>query len=207
MEALEKQVAAAQQSVLEGKVKPDHFSGLLKPLEAKRRALQLKLKKNRAQTKRRKLEKESKADPPSMSADDLINILWPRFPLPTQQKLARLIVDHYVVSDGRVEIHSRVTSSLLTAAVAQHMESNESNPADDPEHVPGEPVYIRLPPQGKKCPDSGLTRSKLNELILATPRNNYRPLVKSLNSCSPGKVRKVRMIIWASLNAYLKRLE
>ena len=207
MESLEKQVAAAQQSVLEVKVKPDHFSSLLKPLEAKRRTLQWKLKKNRAQIKRRKLTKESKADPPSLSADDLINILWPRCPLPTQQKLARLIVDHYVVANGRVEIYSRVTSSPLTPALAQHIESNERNPAGDPEHVAGEPVHIRLPPQGKKCPDSGLTRSMLNELILPTPRNNFTPLVKSINSCPPGKDRGIRLIIWASLKAYLKGLE
>ena len=128
-------------------------------------------------------------------------------PPPHTKKPAGLIVDHYVVLDDRMKIHSQVTSSLLTAAVAQHMESNETEPSDDPDHVPHEPIYIRLPPQGKKCPDSGLTRSKLNELILATPRNNYRPLVKSINSCFHEKVRGVRMIIWASLKAYIKRLE
>ena len=153
------------------------------------------------------MSKESKADPPHFSADELIKTLWPRFPPATQQKLARVLIDRYVVSPGRVEIHSRVTSSLLTAAVAQHMESNEPGPADDPEHIPGEPVYIRLPRQGTLCKDSGLTRSKLNELILSTPRNNHQPLVKSLNSCLPGNERGTRLIIWASLKAYLNTLK
>ena len=207
MEDLEKQIAAAQQSVIDDKMRPDDFSSLLKPLDGKRRALQSRLNKNQAKTKGRKLSKESKADPASFSADELIEIQWPRFSLATQQKLVRVLIDRYVVSTGRVEIHSRVTSSLLTAAVAQHMESSETNPADDPEHVPGEPLYIRLPPQGQKCPHSGLTRSKLNELILPTPRNNFRPLVKSLNSCPPGKERGVRLIIWASLKAYLNDLK
>ena len=116
-------------------------------------------------------------------------------------------LEKQVAAAQQLETHSRVTSSLLNAAVAQHIESNQSNPADDPEHVPGEPVYIRLPLQGKQCPDSGLTRSKLNELILATPRNNYTPMVKSINSCPPGKDRGVRLIIRASLKAYFKRLE
>ena len=203
MEALEKQITAAQQSVLDGKMRPDDFSSLLKPLDGKRRTLQSQLRKNQAQSKQRKLSKEAKADPPSFSSDELIEILWPRFPLATQQKLARVLIDRYVVSPGRVEIHSRVTSSLLTAAVAQHMASHEPVPADDPEPVPGEPVYIRLPRQGTLCKDSGLTRSKLNELILSTPRNNHQPLVKSLNSCLPGKKRGNRLIIWASLKAYL----
>ena len=122
MEALEKQVAATQQSVPDGKMKPDDFSGFLKPLEAKRRTLRSKLKSIRAQIKRRKLSKESKADPPGFSADDLVETLWPRFALATQQKLARVLIDRYVVSHGCLAIHSRVTSSLLTAAVAQHME-------------------------------------------------------------------------------------
>lgn len=207
MEALEEQIAAAQQSVLNGKMRPDDFSSLLKPLDGKRRALQSQLKKNQSQIKRRKLNKESKADPLSFSADELIEILWPRFPLSTQQKLAHVLIDRYVVSTGRVEIHSRVTSSLLTAAVVQHMESKEPVPADDPEHVPGEPVYIRLPPQGQKCPHSGLGKSKLNDLILPTSRNNFKPLVKSVNSCQPGKQRGNRLIILTSLKGYLNRLQ
>ena len=207
MEALEKQVTAAQQSVLDGKMKPDDFSSLLKPLDTKRRTLQSQLKKVQAQAKRKKLIRESNGDPPHFSADELIEFIWPKFPLATQQKLARVLIDRYVVSTGRVEIHSRVTSSLLTAAVGQHMEPNDPIPADDPEPVPGEPVYIRLPRQGTLCPHSGFTRSKLNNLILSTSMNNHKPLVKSLNSCLPGKKRGNRLIIWASLKAYLHQLE
>ena len=206
METLEKQITAAQQSVLDGKMRPDDFSSLLKPLDTKRRTLQAQLKKIQAQANRKKLIRESKADPPHFSADELIENVWPRFPLAVQQKLARVLIDRYVVSTGRVEIHSRVTSSLLTAAVGQHMEPSDPIPADDPEPLPGEPVYIRLPRQGTLCKDSGLTRSKLNELILSTPRNNHQPLVKSL-SCPPGKERGVRLIIWASLKAYLNDLK
>ena len=204
---MEKQITAAQQSVLDGKMRPDDFSSLLKPLDGKRRTLQSQLRKNQAQSKQRKLSKEAKADPPSFSSDELIEIRWPRFPLATQQKLARVLIDRYVVSPGRVEIHSRGTSSLLTAAVAQHMASHEPVPADEPEPVPGEPVYIRLPRQGTLCPHSALTRSKLNNLILSTPKNNHQPLVRSLNSCAPGKTRGNRLIIWASLKAYLNTLK
>ena len=149
----------------------------------------------------------------SKHTDALAGLLTAQMPDDDLSREARRLememedLEKQVAAAQQLETHSRVTSSLLTAAVAQHIESNQSNPADDPEHVPGEPVYIRLPLQGKQCPDSGLTRSKLNELILATPRNNYTPMVKSINSCPPGKDRGVRLIIRASLKGYLKRLE
>ena len=66
-------------------------------------------------------------------------------------------------------------------------------------------VDLRSPSQ--QCPHSGLTRSKLIELVLRTRSNNFKPLVKSLNSCSPRKERGFRLVIWAGLKAYLKQLE
>ena len=47
----------------------------------------------------------------------------------------------------------------------------------------------------------------LNELVLGTPRNNFRPVVKSVELRREGNVRGKRLIVWESLNAYLKRRE
>ena len=207
LQAVEMQITAGQQSVLDLQMRPDAFSKLLQPLTAKRLNLQNQAKKLQRQKSQRELTQQAKADAPDFSADELIEVHWPRFAFSTQQKIARIIIDHYVVTTGHVVIHSRVTSSLLTAAVTQHLESLAPLPTDDPEPIPGEPLYIRLPKPGQQCPHCGLTRSKLNELILATPRNHFRPPVKSLNSCPPGKERGVRLIIWASLKAYLHSLE
>ena len=41
----------------------------------------------------------------------------------------------------------------------------------------GGPVYIRLPKGREKCPITGLSRAKLNELILPNERNNFSPQV------------------------------
>lgn len=69
------------------------------------------------------------------------------------------------------------------------------------------PRYIRLPPQKTTCPYSGLSRGKLNELILPTKRNPIPP-VKSIKLPNRGKGKKgVRLVVLESLMAYLQELE
>ena len=87
----------------------------------------------------------------SKHTDALAGLLTAQMPDDDLSREARRLememedLEKQVAAAQQLETHSRVTSSLLTAAVAQHIESNQSNPADDPEHVPGEPVYIRPP--------------------------------------------------------------
>jgi len=66
-----------------------------------------------------------------------------------------------------------------------------------------EPLYIRLPKPGQQCARTGMTRSALNELILPTVRNSYRPPVESkcLRKREGGK--GTRLIVWQSLKEYL----
>lgn len=66
-----------------------------------------------------------------------------------------------------------------------------------------DPVFIRLPKTGTLCPYSALTRSKLNELILPCPANNFAPPVRSVVVCRNGKTRGVRLISFRSLMDYL----
>lgn len=68
------------------------------------------------------------------------------------------------------------------------------------------PRWIRLPKTGMRCPYSGLSRSKLNQLVLATEANDYRPLVRSKSCNQPGKIRGVRLIDYISLMDYLDSL-
>lgn len=67
--------------------------------------------------------------------------------------------------------------------------------------------YIRLPRPGSLDPLTGLSRAKLNELILPTPSNGHKPLVASISLKKPHQVRGVRLIKTESLLAYLKSLE
>ena len=56
------------------------------------------------------------------------------------------------------------------------------------------PEYIRLPRAGTRCPVTGLTRTALNELILPTAANGYRPPVRSYSLKRSGQIRGIRLI-------------
>lgn len=62
------------------------------------------------------------------------------------------------------------------------------------------PEFCRLPRSGQRCPISGLSRSKLNELILGP-----RPAVKSVVLRNRGTIRGIRLIDVASLLQFLRQ--
>ena len=66
-----------------------------------------------------------------------------------------------------------------------------------------DPEFIRLPKTGKLCQYSGCSRSKLNELVLACPANDFKPPVKSVCLRQRGAVKGVRLIVFKSLMDYL----
>ena len=68
------------------------------------------------------------------------------------------------------------------------------------------PEFIRLPKPGTLCRWTGLSRSKLNELILPSPLNNHKPPVRSLSLRNRGQVKAVRLIVLDSLLGYLRTL-
>lgn len=72
-----------------------------------------------------------------------------------------------------------------------------------PENINIKPEYIRLPTRGL-CPFTGLSRSKLYELILASETNNYSPPVKSVSLRKKGQIKGTRLIVLQSLLDYLK---
>ena len=63
--------------------------------------------------------------------------------------------------------------------------------------------FIRLPKNGT-CPFSGLSRSKLYELISPNEGNNYKPPVKSVSLRKPGQTKGTRLIVLQSLLEYLR---
>ena len=68
---------------------------------------------------------------------------------------------------------------------------------------PQGPEYIRLPKTGTYCQWTGLSRSKLNQLILPTADNSHSPPVKSCSLKPPGALRGARLILYESLMTYL----
>lgn len=97
----------------------------------------------------------------------------------------------------RFSYHNPEPSDPKDASRLQQI-SGSTNQAGD-----GRPVYIRLPKSGERCPHSGLTRSKLNELILPSERNAFRPPVESKCLRKRGSERGIRLISLQSLMDHL----
>ena len=66
------------------------------------------------------------------------------------------------------------------------------------------PEWIRLPKTGTLCPWTGLSRSKLNELILPNEHNDFKPVVRSICLRNRGQTKAVRLIVFDSLMEYLR---
>jgi hypothetical protein len=66
-----------------------------------------------------------------------------------------------------------------------------------------EPETIRLPKTGELDPHFGLTRSALNELVLPTPRNSFKPPVKSFVLRQRGAKTGIRLVSYDSLRSYI----
>ncbi len=64
------------------------------------------------------------------------------------------------------------------------------------------PEFIRLP-KGGLCPITGLSRSKLNQLILPCEQNDFKPQVKSVCLRQRGAATGTRLIVLDSLLKYL----
>jgi len=65
------------------------------------------------------------------------------------------------------------------------------------------PEFIRLPKNGEQCPYSGLTRSFINSVILATPSNSFKPPVQSFVIRKKGARTGVRLVSYESLRQYI----
>ena len=65
------------------------------------------------------------------------------------------------------------------------------------------PEFIRLPIKGL-CPITGLSRSKIYELILPSEANNYKPPVTSVSLRKPGQIKGTRLVVLQSLLDYLR---
>ena len=68
--------------------------------------------------------------------------------------------------------------------------------------TPSQPEFIRLPKRGR-CPITGLTRSKLYDLISPSEDNDFKPPVKSVSLRKPGQIKGTRLIVCQSLLDYL----
>ncbi|ADE54188.1 conserved hypothetical protein [Coraliomargarita akajimensis DSM 45221] len=83
----------------------------------------------------------------------------------------------------------------------------KTNPHEQTPDTTTQPHWIRLPRSGERCSHTGLSRSALNELVLKTPLNGFKPPVKSISLKRPGQKRGIRLINFESLIGYLEACE
>ena len=67
-----------------------------------------------------------------------------------------------------------------------------------------QPEFVSRPKLGL-CPITGLSRSKLYDLISPNEGNGFKPPVKSLSLRKPGQTKGTRLIVLQSLLDYLRR--
>jgi hypothetical protein len=63
--------------------------------------------------------------------------------------------------------------------------------------------FLRLPPSGRRCVETGMSRSSLNFLILPSAANNFSPPVRSFSLRRPGNRFGSRIIDFQSLRAFI----
>jgi hypothetical protein len=73
--------------------------------------------------------------------------------------------------------------------------------------IPIKPEFIRLPKSGTRCPHTGLSRSKMNQLVLPCKENDFKPPVESKSDRKRGTIRGTRYIVFDSLIGYLNGLD
>ena len=120
-----------------------------------------------------------------------------------RRDIALTYLDRLTVDKQAIQFVYQFPSSLKDATTIQHTEPSTNNvPTDNLD--PNEPRYIRLPRSGETCPHSGLKRSVLYKLISPFREDGGSPTVDSVSVKKPGQTRGARLIVWASLKAYLE---
>jgi hypothetical protein len=94
--------------------------------------------------------------------------------------------------------HAKQSSELTTSPLSTH-----------PRVVMAsiEPEFIRLPKPGELCPYTGMARSALNELILPTERNQFKPPVRSFCIRQRGARTGIRLVDYKSLRGFILQNE
>jgi hypothetical protein len=88
------------------------------------------------------------------------------------------------------------------------MANTSTSPGRAPAQADGAyPRYFRLPSPGQTDRFFDANRSFWNERVLPTPRNEFKPPVRSIVSKQKGATRGIRFIVFESAKSYFDALE
>lgn len=178
----------------------ERFSEVHGPLDVKRESLNSKISRLRDLIKRRDAEEdhsEEKLDFQILAEE------WSSLPLEDKRAIVTSLLDEVIIGDGEIQFRYSFPENLEEFSKDAPVTQQTGNPTNGDFREPGDPVYLRLPAPGTRCELTGLSRSKLNELILKNERNNFNPPVRSLSLIAKGQTRGTRLIVWSSLKQYL----
>jgi site-specific DNA recombinase len=193
LEGAARERAAAERMFAESAISKARFEELHAPLENQVRQLEGKLA-----GLRKKLA--SPTGQQGMAPELVWKTLWPTWVESRRRRIIVTFVSSFVVSENEVEI------AYLLPEPSGSKETPKPQQTATPtiqSQTGGGPVYIRLPKPGEKCAITGLSRAKLNELILPNERNGFKPQVASKSLRQKGAQRGIRLVLLESLMMYL----
>ena len=201
----QEQLGRLEQLYIKGQIDPDRFADLSEPIKEALDVLQAKEGKLTEKIKK----SESNGDSPQTTLKRISFFLdhWNEVPSSVRRDIVVSLVDRLVVRQGGHldPVYKLFVNSPLEAPAGLQMEK-PTNPKRV-ELGPGEPEYIPVPKPGKTCPYSGLKRGKVYELITPFKEDGGDPLVESIKVAKDTQSKGTRLILWASLKAYLKSKE
>jgi hypothetical protein len=190
-EAAKAKREGAERMLAEGSIRKERFREIHEPLESEIRLIESDIARLRGKT-------EGGQSLPDVGPGDWKR-QWSAWPASRRRQIALAFAERITLREGEVEIAYLLPESSPKDADPIRQTSHPTNQAK----IAGQPTYIRLPKPGGKCAVTGLSRAKLNELILPNARNNFAPPVASKSLRQKGAQRGIRLVLLESLLAHL----
>lgn len=201
---LKREMSKFERLYAAGEFSLERFAEVHGPLEASRESLSEEIASLRSSIKRRKASVDGSEE--SLDFQTLVDE-WPSLPLEDKRTIVSSLLDRIVIGDGEIEFCYAFPETSEEISKDAGVSQQTGGPTNGLARDPSEAIYLRLPKPGRRCEKTGLSRSKLNELILPSARNSFAPPVKSLSLKLPGRARGTRLIVWPSLKQFLAEQE
>lgn len=198
------EIQKAERLYMNNRIPVGQFDRMNRDLMAQQALLTREINRTKAKVKRLE-EKRPSPEPPAFDPASLQKT-WPDLSAKVQRAIIQAFFNRIVVGPDEIEfIYSFSVDSSKKRAKPRHSD-RPTKPTETTAPESGDPLYVRLPKPGHLCSRTGLSRAKLNELIIPSEKNNWHPPVESKSMRKREGGRGTRLIVWASLRDYLENL-
>lgn len=204
LQRIASEIQKAERLFMDNRIPAEQFDRMNRGLLDEERLLKREITKTKPKAKRL-AAKHPTPEPPSLD-HAFLKKRWPSLPSKTKQSIIQSLFDRIIVGSDEIEFIYPFSSGFFRERAKPRQSDNPTKSAKAVTTDSDEPLYIRLPKPGQLCPRTGLSRAKLNELIIPSDKNNWHPPVESKSLKKREGGRGTRLIIWESLRAYLENL-